>query len=113
MLRLNNEKIFELEMAVIERNNRAIINAFDFLKDFQVVVYNNDYVVKENGVWYTYMFDGSYVFNNIRDLTKANLEYNKVDSKSTLIFVDENNNVNFVFAEEYKKIKLVSNDVIY
>lgn len=108
--KLNNEKIFAIELESREKMNKQNISNNPLLKDYKIFSYNNDTLIKENWVWYTYSFSKKYYFEDISKLNKESLVYNWLYNTNILIYYDSTN-LNFV--KDYKKIKLITDDLIY
>lgn len=108
--KLNNEKIFILELENKEKINKQKIEKYSIFNNYNLFSYNNDLLIKENWVWYTYTFSKKYYFENVENLNKESLIYNWLYDKNIIIYHD-GTNVNFI--KEYKKVKLVSDDIIY
>lgn len=108
--KLNNEKIFFLELNKKEINNKIKINWTSLLNDYKHFFYNNEWIVKEDWVWYAYIYERKYYFENISRVDKKTLEYNWLVWDDILVFYD-NNKLNFI--KNYKKEKLISDDIIY
>ncbi|MDD2907306.1 MAG: transglutaminase-like domain-containing protein [Candidatus Gracilibacteria bacterium] len=108
--KLNNEKIFDLELEKKEKNNKILLQTNPLLSDFKTFYYNPDALILEDGVWYTYNFTKKYYFENISGVDKNSLYYNGLYSQNILVYY-ENGNINFV--KEFKKEKIISDNLIY
>jgi hypothetical protein len=70
--KLNNEKIFDLNYDVLINSSKSILDNLNFLDGFKVLVYNDDYIFNENGVWYAYIFTERQF---IKEYTKLTRDY--------------------------------------
>lgn len=110
--KINNEKIFEIEFKKLTTPNKTKISGLSYLNNFKNIVYNNDAIFNENWVWYAYLFDTRMFTENYSLLSKEFLTRNKIfEDKSLTFFNPKDDTINFV--NNYKKVKLVSDDVIY
>lgn len=110
LLKLNNEKIFNLELENIEKTNKIKIWNNELLKNYKIFWYNNELIFKENWIWYTYIYSKKYFFEDDIKLNKETLIYNWIYNENILVFFD-NNQLSFI--KEYTKVKLVNDDIIY
>lgn len=108
--KLNNEKIFSIELSNKELENKLLINNNWLLKDYKLKFYNEDAIIKENGVWYTYIFEKKYYFENIAKVNKETLEYNWLTWDDVLVYYQWDR---VTFVKEYTKKKLISDYIIY
>lgn len=82
-------------------------NLFDW---FQIKVLNNRNLVLENWVWYTYVFSKYQWFWKWIVPSESELKNEWIDRKSTVLLIDNNTWINFVI--DYKKVKLISDNII-
>ncbi|MDD2871303.1 MAG: hypothetical protein PHS49_04900 [Candidatus Gracilibacteria bacterium] len=82
-------------------------NLFD---GFQIKVLNNRNLLLENGVWYTYVFSKYQGFGKGIVPSESELKNEGIDRKSTVLLIDNNTGINFVI--DYKKVKLISDNII-
>lgn len=109
--KLNNEKIFEIEYNNFTAQSKNKIKNLTYLSNFKNIVYNNYAISYENWVWYAYLFKEKLFTKEYKNLTKESLQKNNVYETALVFFNVEEDSINFV--NSYKKVKLVSNDVIY
>jgi hypothetical protein len=57
------------------------------------VSYDTNDIFLENGVWYAYIFDAYKFFKEPEKLTVKDLNYNNIDTKTDLLFLQENGNL--------------------
>lgn len=108
--KLNNEKIFSIELDIKEKINITNIKNIAILNNFSRFYYNEDALIKENWIWYTYSFNKKYYFEKLSEVDLNTLIYNWLYDKDILTYYEEWK-VNFV--KDYEKIKLISDDIIY
>ncbi|MDD3144636.1 MAG: transglutaminase domain-containing protein [Candidatus Gracilibacteria bacterium] len=108
--KLNNEKIFNLELDNKEKINEIILKNIPILNNFSRFYYNSDAIIMENGIRYTYNFSKKYFFEKLSEVDVSTLSYNGLYGKDILVYY-ENGNVNFV--KDFEKVKLISDDIIY
>jgi len=108
--KLNNKKIFNLELDNKEKINQIILKNIPILNNFSRFYYNSDAIIMENWIWYTYNFSKKYFFEKLSEVDISTLSYNWLYWKDILVYY-ENWNVNFV--KDFEKVKLISDDIIY
>jgi len=108
--KLNNEKIFNLELESKEKINKLKIANNSLLDDYELFFYNPDALIKENWVWYTYSYTKKYFFEESSKLNRESLIYNGLYWKNIVVYYD---NWNLSFIKDYKKVKLITDDIIY
>ena len=108
--KLNNEKIFNLELESKEKVNKLKIANNSLLDDYELFFYNPDALIKENWVWYTYSYTKKYFFEESSKLNRESLIYNGLYWKNIVVYYD---NWNLSFIKDYKKVKLITDDIIY
>lgn len=108
--KLNNEKIFLLELENKEKINKLKIKNNELLEDYKLFFYNPDALIKENWVWYTYNYTKKYFFDESSKLNKQSLVYNWIYWDNIVVYYD---NWNLSFIKEWKKEKLITDDIIY
>jgi len=69
---------------------------------------SNPYVFKD-WVYYSYTYEKYLIFKDITEITFETLEYNWIDYKTDLLVKD---NWKYYFVKDYKKVKIVSEDII-
>lgn len=109
--KLNSEKIFTIEFDNKQKINKQKISNNNLLNKYKIVSYNNDALIIEDWIWYTYSFKNKYYFEDESKINKENLIYNWLYDENIFIYYDNENNLNFI--KEYKKVKIVSDDLIY
>lgn len=108
---LSNEKVFIIEKNNLEKPSKIILKTNKLLSDFKLFSYNKKNIFIENWIWYSYIFDSHLTFPKWTIIKKEDLSFNKIDSNSSLVFLREDNAL--WFANNYTKIKLISDDIIY
>lgn len=108
--KLNNEKIFDLELKISESVAKKAIDSNTLFDNYKVKLYNEKSIVKENWIWYAYIFDKNYFFNDLSKINIQTLEYNWL-TWDDVILSYENSTVNFV--KQYEKKMLISDSIIY
>lgn len=108
--KLNNEKIFNLEFEKTENENKIKLDSFNVLNNFKNKFYNKDLIFIENWIWYAYTFEKKYHFENMSWVNKSTLDYNSINENNTIVFYED---WLISFVKDYKKVKLVTNDIIY
>jgi len=108
--KLNNEKIFDLELELLEKESKQKLTGNNLIKDYKIVSYNPNTIFKENWIWYAYWFSKKYYFEKNTILTKESLIYNWLYWDEILVFFDWNTTS---FVKEFKKIKLINDDLVY
>lgn len=103
-----NEENFKLKY---EQNNNYLIDKYSITKNFTKKSYNKDNIFIENWVWYYYKVDQYKYFKDTQNLKVADLDYNWINSKTSLVFMI--NNEQIWFTDDVKKIKLISDNIIY
>lgn len=108
--KLNNEKIFEIELKKEEDKNKKSLDSFKVLSWYTNFSYNTDFVFKEQWIWYYYDFKEVVHFENDKYLNKESLKYNWLDDKNVLIFYEDNK---IKFVKDYTVKKIISDNFIY
>ncbi len=109
--KLINEKRFYIELIEKEKNNKQILQSNNLSKDFNFLSYNKEHIFIENWIWYTYSFDKHLIFQKWVNIKKEDLAYNWINTKTSILFLKEDWNLGFIV--NYKKIKLISDSIIY
>lgn len=105
-----NKELFENNLQA--NNNKKTINTFSITKQMENVSYDTNDIFLENGVWYAYIFDAYKFFKEPEKLTVKDLNYNNIDTKTDLLFLQENGNLWFVTQNNYQKVKLIDDNTI-
>jgi hypothetical protein len=111
LIKLSNEYIFNLELTEKERNSKDKLKSNQLVKDFKYISYNEDNIFLENWVWYTYSFDKHLKFPEWKNISFEELKFNNIYPNSTIVFLKENNTL--WFAIKYKKLKLITDSIIF
>lgn len=82
----------------------------EILNSFKIKVLNNKNYFLENWVWYTYLFNTYKKFWTWVTINQQTISYSNLNTDNTILLLDENTNVSFV--TQYKKIKLISDEII-
>lgn len=111
LIKLTNEYSFEIYLSEIESNNKKNLSSYNILNDFKNISYNKDNIFLENWIWYTYSHENELVFPEWVNITKNDLDYNKIYPNSSFVFLRDDSRLWFVI--NYKKIKLISDSIIF
>ena len=111
LIKLSNERVFTLNRKNIENSSKKNLNRNALIKDFKYISYNQEYIFLENWIWYTFNFDSHLTFPKGTNISDADLAYNWIDTNKTLVFLREDGQL--WFAVNYKKVKLISDSIIY
>ena len=111
LIKLNNEKIFNLEIEIKTIKNKNIIEDFPISKKFKNIIYLDENFFLENWIWYTYKYSLYLNFPKWIDITQLDLDYNKIDTNKAILFLNKDKNLWFI--KDYKKIKLINDDIIF
>lgn len=107
--KLNNEKIFNLERKKIkEKSERKFVYTRN-VDYFTKKIYSPDFLILEDGVWYTYVFSEKKYFDRIDDYRVENYKHHNFDPYTTLVYYDDDR---FYLVDDYKKLRLVSDNLI-
>lgn len=105
--KLNNEKIFEIELKKEEEKAKRFFASFPSLSKYKNIAYNKDFIFKKDWIWYSYDFK---IITSLNFIDEKTLKFNRLDNEDFLVFY-ENNTFNFV--KDYKIQKLISDKQIY
>lgn len=108
--KLNEEKIFNLELEKYKKLNEVKIKNQELLNIYKNKSYNNELIFNENWVWYAYYYKESYSFKNWANISINDLKHNWLYDENILVMY---NWENIHFIKEYQKKKLITNDIIY
>ena len=86
------------------------LNKYDIAKNFERKITNKDEIFLENWIWYTYIFTSYLWFPENVVPNQKDLDYNNISWKEHLLYLSENW---LVFIKDYKKVKLISDNIIY
>ncbi|MDP2091272.1 MAG: hypothetical protein Q8K30_06780 [Candidatus Gracilibacteria bacterium] len=111
LIKLSNEHIFSIELEQDEILAKTKLHNNELLSDFKYFSYNSHNIFLENGVWYTYNYDKHLVFPAGTNIKKSDLEFNKINPKNSIVFLKSDGNLGFLI--DYKKVKLISDDIIF
>ena len=103
-----NENNFQVEYN--SKKNKEI-NNYPISKNFKNISYNKDNIFLENWVWYSYIINDYNYFIEPNKITINDLNNNWINTSNTLLFYLDSKNI--WFANNYKKTKLISDDIIY
>lgn len=109
-IRENNEKYFSIIMSKEENIIKNEIEKHKALKDFKNKLLNSSRIVKENGIWYWYIYKDFSFFPEKSHISESDLIYNKIDKNNHLVSFKE---WKIIFIKNYKKYRLVSDEIIY
>ncbi|MFK7779799.1 MAG: hypothetical protein QM490_01515 [Candidatus Gracilibacteria bacterium] len=85
-------------------------NKNEIIKEFKIKTTESDNYFLENGIWYTYVYKEYKKIGNGVILSKDKLLTYGLDTNKTLLVLDNNNGIYFV--TNYKKVKLISDNII-
>lgn len=111
LIKLSNERVFKIKRSLEENSAKIILRTNSLLSDFKYFSYNNEHIFLENWVWYTYKFDSHLTFPVWTEIRKEDLAYNWISTSTSLVFLREDNAL--WFANNYTKVKLISDNIIY
>ena len=111
LIKLSNEHVNKLEISDNESSVKIILNTNNIVKKFDKISYNEDHIFLENWIWYTYRFNTHLKFPTWTNIRIEDLEYNWINTSTDLVFLREDNLL--WFANEYEKVKLISDSIIY
>ena len=106
-----NDRAFKKELAIIEAKNKEIFIKNPELKWFKYYSNNPDNIIFEDWIRYTLIFESLLRFEEWSKVTKRDLLFNWIKPEEALVFVREEGD--FGFVTDYKKVKLISNDILY
>lgn len=111
LIKLSNDYIFEYSYIQEQIQSQILIKKFPSSNYFQNKINSNDSIFREKWVWYTYVFEKHLSFWDWVSPKLSDLEFNKIDTKTDLFFITNNNKPWFV--TNAKKIRLISDSIIY
>ena len=111
LIKLSNEYSFKEIKKEKEKSSKIILKTNSLINTFNTFSYNEDHIFLENWIWYTYKFDWHLTFPKWVEVKKSDLSFNKITPSKSLVFLKEDNTLWFV--NDYKKIKLISDSIIY
>ena len=111
LIKLSNEYVFNLKLNELEKDYKTKLNSISLIKDFKHISYNADNIFLENWVWYTYSFNISNSFSELKTISADDLKFNNISSNNTLLLLNNNNTLWFII--DYKKVKLITDSIIY
>jgi len=111
LLKMSREYLSNDEYSKIKFKRDIVLNNFKTTKKFTKKMHLRNDVFLEDWVWFTYIFKSHLAFPKWVTPTDNDLDYNNINTKEHLVFITDDNLVWFV--KEYKKIKLISNAIIY
>jgi len=106
----NKNNIYNIEFEKDFRLKKSILWKYNLSKTFKNISYSKDYIFLENWIWKVYEFEQFASFPDKKYPTQKDLDFNKIDPKTYLLFVNKNGKL--WFAKNFKKINLVSNYII-
>ena len=86
-----------------------ILSKYPITKDFNNKIINKDEIFLEDWIWYTYYFTTYFGFPEGVIPNKIDIDYNNISTENHLAYISENW---LVFVKDYKKIKLISDNII-
>lgn len=110
LIKLSNEYIFDNFYKQKTIKDSILIKNFPISKEFWKTTNTNDSIFLENDTWYTYVFEKHLSFKDNYSPTLKDLEFNKIDPRNDLFFINNNKPA---FAVEFKKVRLISDNIIY
>jgi hypothetical protein len=110
LLESSREYISDYEYYQQEIKKNIILWNHNISKDFSKKIINKDEIFLENWIWYTYYFTWYLGFPKDVTPNKTDLEYNNISVKNDLLYLSD---AWLVFVKDYKKIKLISDNIIY
>ena len=108
--KLNNEKIFSLELINSEYAAKTEIEKNSLFNNYNLKLFNNEAIIKEDWVWYTYIFEKKYYFENLSKINTETLEHYSLTWDNVLVYY-EDWKINFI--KEFEKKKLITDSIIY
>jgi len=93
-----------------EIQNRLNLLNSDILNSFNIKIINSRNLVLENWVWYTYVFSKYDWFWKWIIPTESEIYSESLNIEKDILLLDNDNWISFV--REYKKIKLISDDIV-
>ena len=111
LLKLNNEKVFNLKLKNKKDDILKKMNSFSVYKIFPKKILNDESIFLEDWVWYTYIYSWYTFFPKWTNIKSYHIEQNNIDTNNTLLKLLDDGNIWFIV--NYKKIKLISDDIIF
>lgn len=111
LIELSNEYIFNKNIFKNEFKSKQYFKNNIITKWFKNISYNSDNIFLDKWVWYSYNYDSHLKFPEWTNITNEDLIYNWINKNNNLVFLREDNTLWFVL--NYKKIRLISEDLIY
>lgn len=111
IIKLSNDRIFNLTLINKEKDNKIIIKSNKLINWFKNISYNKDHIFYENWEYKAYIFKWYLTFPEWSELRDIDLEYNWINKNNALLYVQDDWNIAFV--KDYKKIKLISEDIVF
>lgn len=111
LIELSNERVFNIKLSNTENSAKIILKTNSLLKDFRYFSYNDEHIFLENWIWYTYKFDEVLFFTKWKIITIDSLKASNINANKSLVILNEDSSLWFV--NNYTKVKLISDDIIY
>ena len=111
LIKLSNERIFKLNRKNIESNSKNTLDSNGLVKDFRYISYNPEHIFLENWIWYSFNFDSHLVFKKDTIIREADLANSWINSDRSVVFLRDDGQL--AFTNNYEKVKLISDSIIY
>jgi len=111
LIKLTNEKLFSIKYYNKSKNYTLRLNNYSISSGFKYKPKNDDFIFLENWVWYYYNYTGHLAFKKWANITDRDLNVNKIYKDKTIVFLAKNWNLWYIV--DFKKIRLIDDDIIY
>lgn len=109
-LKNSNERIFRINLELDKYKIENELSKYEALNSYKNKIFNKDFLVEENWVWYWYIFKNSSFFDSPDFINKENLIHNWLNPENTLVTF---NNWKIIFVKDYEKFRLISDKILY
>lgn len=110
LLESSREYNFKYKYTQWEVKKSISLSKYDVSKNFTKKIIDKDEIFLENWVWYTYYFTSYLGFPKNVTPNQKDLDYNNISTKDHLLYLS---NEWLVFIKDFKKVKLISDNIIY
>ena len=112
LILLSNEYVSKQYLYLKQNKNLITIQKSQLVNKFKLKSLNKENIFLENWIWYTYNYDSHLYFNvDNSKLNQTTLNWNNINRYNSIVFVRDD--WKFWFINDYKKIKLIPDSIIY
>lgn len=110
LLESSREYNFKYEYNQDQIKKVLSLGKYEISNNFNKKIIDKDEVFLEDWIWYTYIFTSYVAFPDDVNPNLKDLEYNNISNIDHLLYLNEGK---LIFIKEFKKVKLISDDILF